>query len=89
MKSGLYHVQVNIQPENAGFYKELMGFLGWNILYEGEGILGVAGSNDASLWFVTQTKPAANDYDGPGTNHLGIGVEAQADVDTVVDYLRA
>jgi catechol 2,3-dioxygenase-like lactoylglutathione lyase family enzyme len=30
----------------------------------------------------------ANDYDGPGMNHLAIGTEAQADVDATVDYLR-
>ncbi len=88
MKSGLYHLQVNIQPQNVGFYRDLMGFLGWNTLYDGDGILGVGGSNNASLWFVTETKAVANDYDGPGTNHLGIGVDSQADVDTVGGYLK-
>lgn len=88
MKSGLYHVQVNIHPQNTGFYRDLMGFLGWNVLYDGDGILGVAGNNNASLWFVTETKDVANDYDGPGTNHLGIGVDSQGDVDTVVGYLK-
>lgn len=88
MKSGLYHLQVNIRPENAPFYKDLMGFLGWNVLYDGDGILGVAGNNNASLWFVSETKDIANDYDGPGTNHLGIGVDSQADVDEVVGYLK-
>lgn len=88
MKSGLYHVQVNIQPQNLPFYKDLTAFLGWNVLYEGDGMLGVAGSNGASLWFVPQMKAAANDYDGPGTNHLGIGVESQADVDSAAAYLK-
>lgn len=88
MKSGLYHVQVNIQPQNLPFYRGLMAFLGWSALYDGDGILGVAGSNNASLWFITETKAVTNDYDGPGTNHLGIGVESQADVDAVVGYLK-
>lgn len=88
MKSGLYHLQVNIDPANTAFYKELLAFLGWNTLYEGEGVLGMSGSNDASLWFVNKTSAATNDYDGPGMNHLGIGVESEADVDAAVEYIR-
>ena len=88
MNSGLYHVQINIQPQNLPFYKDLTAFLGWSVLYEGDGMLGVKGSNGASLWFVPQMNAAANDYDGPGANHFGIGVESQADVDTAAEYLK-
>ena len=70
------------------FYKDLMGFLGWDTLYEGDGMLGVGGTNGASLWFTPQSSAAANDYDGPGTNHLGIAMESQADVDAVAGYLE-
>ncbi len=89
MKSGLYHIQVNILPQNAPFYKDLMEFFGWKVLYDGDGTLGVSGSNGASLWFISETKDVANDYDGPGANHFGIGVEAQADVDAAADYLKS
>ena len=88
MESSLAHVQVNIRPENLGFYRELFGFLGWNTLYEAEGWLGVGGVNEASLWFVPETKSVANDYDGAGVNHLGISVGSQADVDAAAGYLQ-
>lgn len=88
MKSGLYHVQVNIRRENLPFYKELMSFFGWDVLYEDDNMLGASGSNKASLWFITETKDVANDYDGPGANHFGIGVESQGDVDAAAEYLQ-
>ena len=88
MKSQLGHMEVNISPANMPFYKDLMAFLGWDTLYEGEGILGVGGTNGASLWFTPQTKDVANDYDGRGVNHLGIAMESQADVDAVASYLE-
>ena len=51
-------------------------------------MLGVEGDNGVSLWFNGQVSRAQNDYDGPGTNHLGLGVGAQTDVDTAVAWLR-
>ena len=88
MQSHLAHTQLNIKPENASFYKELFGFLGWQVLFETDGITGVADKNGLSLWFFEQAKAISNDYDGPGMNHLGIGVSAQTDVDAVVNYLK-
>ena len=87
MQTSLYHLQVNVNPANAPFYKDLLTFVGWRILFEGDGVLGMAGGNAASLWFVPQMKDGPNDYDGPGVNHIAIGAEAQADVDTVAEYL--
>jgi catechol 2,3-dioxygenase-like lactoylglutathione lyase family enzyme len=88
MESSLAHLQVNIRPENLGFYRELFGFLGWNTLYEAEGMLGTGGKNGASLWFVSEVNGATNDYDGAGVNHLGVGVGSQADVDATGAYLQ-
>lgn len=88
MQTTLAHLQVNIDSANMGFYKELLGFLGWHTIYEGEGMLGVSAANDASLWFVPKLKHAGNDYDGPGTNHIGIGAQSQADVDAAATYLK-
>jgi catechol 2,3-dioxygenase-like lactoylglutathione lyase family enzyme len=87
MQTKLAHLQINVRPENLPFYKDLLSFLGWQSLYEGEGMLGVGDAGGASLWFVGQVHEAANDYDGPGMNHLGIGAASQADVDAVVEYL--
>jgi catechol 2,3-dioxygenase-like lactoylglutathione lyase family enzyme len=88
VQSQLAHLQVNVQPANMAFYKDLAAFLGWQTLYEGDGMLGVAGKDGASLWFAGGAKEVGNDYDGPGVNHLGIGTETQADVDAMVAYLK-
>ena len=87
MQTGLAHIQFNVQAANLPFYQDLMAFLGWHTIYAGEGMLGVVGTNDASLWFVGQVNDATNDYDGPGMNHLAIGAESQADVDAAAAYL--
>ena len=87
MQTHLAHIQLNVRPENMPFYKDLMGFLGWQPIYDGDGMLGVAGKNGESFWFIGQAKEVANDYDGPGVNHLGLGAPSQADVDAVAAYL--
>ena len=87
MQSALSHIQFNIDPSNIGFYKELLDFLGWKVIFEMEGMAGLQGKGDASVWFMPQAASAANDYDGPGMNHLGIGVESQSDVDEAARYL--
>lgn len=69
------------------FYKDLFGFLGWQTLYEAEGTIGLAGKHGESFWFIGEAKAVANDYDGPGVNHLGIAAESQADVDAAAAYL--
>ncbi len=88
MQTRLSHIQINVRPANISFYRDLMAFLGWQTLYDGEGMLGVGDTHGDSLWFTGQTKEVANDYDGSGMNHLGIGTETQADVDAAAAYLR-
>ena len=87
MQTHLGHILFNVRPDNMPFYKDLMAFLGWQTLYEGDGMLGVGGKNGESFWFGGQVKEVSNDYDGPGVNHIGIGTESQADVDAVAAYL--
>jgi catechol 2,3-dioxygenase-like lactoylglutathione lyase family enzyme len=87
-------MQVNVRPESMQFYADLLAFLGWNVIYDGPvppenvRMLGVGDSAGSSVWFIGQVNGAANDYDGPGMNHLGIGVESQTDVDAAVAYLK-
>ncbi|MGN6756135.1 MAG: VOC family protein [Thermomicrobiales bacterium] len=88
MQTQFSHLQLNVRPENVPFYKDLMAFLGWQTLFANEGMLGVAGKNGESLWFIGEVKEVSNDYDGPGMNHIGIGAAAQGDVDAVAAYLQ-
>ncbi len=87
MQTTLYHLQVNVRPENLQFYRDVMSFLGWTTLMDEDPFFGVAGSNGASLWFIGEVKDSPNDYDGPGVNHIGIGAQSQADVDATAAYL--
>jgi catechol 2,3-dioxygenase-like lactoylglutathione lyase family enzyme len=88
MRTSLAHIQFNVRPDNLPFYRDLMGALGWETLYDGDGVLGVAGSNGESFWFAGEVKESANDYDGPGVNHVAIGAPSSADVDAIAGYLR-
>jgi catechol 2,3-dioxygenase-like lactoylglutathione lyase family enzyme len=87
MRTRFAHLQLNVRPENLPFYRDLMAFLGWPAVYDGEDMLGVAGTAHDSLWFVTQMKNTPTDHDGLGLNHIGIGAESQAEVDQVAAYL--
>lgn len=86
MQTHLSHLQFNVQPGNLPFYNELFRFLGWSVLYDGDGMLGV-GAGQASIWLVGQVQSAIADYDGPGLNHLAIGTATQADVDAAAAFL--
>lgn len=88
MKSSLNHIQININYENILFYKDLMTFLGWSVIHDGEGIIGYMGQGEASIWFLKAQKDGQSDYDNPGVNHIGIKVESQKDVDDAAAYLQ-
>ena len=88
-QSSIGHLQINVDAKNVAFYKELFSFLGWSMLYDDPGGIGVGCAQGSSLWFVGGAKDVKNDYDGVGMNHLGISVKAQADVDETVAYLKA
>ncbi|MGI8552545.1 MAG: VOC family protein [Dehalococcoidia bacterium] len=88
MQTDLGHIQFNVRPANVPFYKGLMAFLGWQVLDDSDGTLGVAGRSGSSLWFVGEVKETSNDYDGPGMNHLAIAAQSQADVDAAAAYLK-
>lgn len=87
--SFLNHLQFNIDVKNRTFYKELMACLGWSVVHEDDTMLGFkSGEKHGSLWFLSMTGKVTTDYDQLGMNHVGIGVEKQADVDKVVDFLK-
>ena len=87
MQNSISHILFNIDPAHLPFYRDLLSFLGWDTIYDGDGMLGVGGKGGVSLWFGGQSTEVGNDYDGPGMNHLGIGAESQAEVDAAVSWL--
>jgi len=88
VKATVGHVQVNVDMQNLSFYKDFFTFLGWKILYEEPGMLGMEDEHKTSLWFTNPLKQVRNDYDGKGTNHFGFSVARQADVDETTAYLK-
>ncbi|HEX2979365.1 MAG TPA: VOC family protein [Anaerolineaceae bacterium] len=88
MKSNVGHLQININPQNFAFYKDLLAFMDWKVIYEDGDTLGMCSEEGPSLWFSPATKEQPNHYDGIGMNHLGIAVGEEADVDRAVTYLQ-
>jgi catechol 2,3-dioxygenase-like lactoylglutathione lyase family enzyme len=88
MQSSIGHIQIIVDPKNNAFYKDLLCFMGWSVWYDDPAMLGVGNAQGTSLWFSGPAKPASNDYDGVGMNHLGISVTSREDVDQVVAYLE-
>jgi catechol 2,3-dioxygenase-like lactoylglutathione lyase family enzyme len=87
IQSSVGHLVFAINAANAGFYKNLLTFLGWNAIFEHEGSAGFSDASKTSLWFMAGAKPIGNDYDGPGLNHFALAVPKQVDVDTAAKYL--
>lgn len=88
MKTKLGHLQFNVDAANLAFYKELGEFLGWDVLHEGEDVVGVGSDGGSSLWFNAPAAAASNDYDGPGMNHIAFQTETTGEVDEAVTFLR-
>ena len=89
MFAPLGHLQFNVQAENLPFYRDLMVFLGWNLIGDWPGMVGLGTIDGQSLWFSGDVKAVTNDYDGPGLNHLAFAASSIADVDAAVAYLQA
>jgi len=91
METSLDHLQLNVNPANLPFYRDLLEFLGWR-KHEFEienAYYGYVAPGGASIWLLGQAKDTANDYDGPGVNHVGISSKTQAGVDEAIAYLSA
>jgi len=88
MQTKFGHIEFFVDAANLPFYKDLLTFLGWSILYQGEKEVGGGAADGSSLWFIGKAKKVSNDYDGPGMNHLAFRTTTQAEVDETVAYLR-
>jgi len=88
MKSHFYHIQINIDYKNLEFYKKLMIFLGWSIIFETEKVCGFKSGKNGDLWFVNSPKKEVSDFDNLGINHLSISVEESKDVNKIANFLK-
>ena len=89
MKAPLGHIQFNVRQENLPFYRDLLVFLGWDLIGDWPGMIGLGSVEGQSLWFSGAATAVSNDYDGPGMNHLAFAAASIADVDAAVAYLQA
>ncbi|OAI40933.1 hypothetical protein AYO38_00695 [bacterium SCGC AG-212-C10] len=89
MNARIGHLTYNVRAANLPFYTNLLTFLELPTIYADDTMVGVAGKGGESLWFGTDGKDLANDYDGPGVNHLAFATETQGEVDLAVEYLKA
>jgi hypothetical protein len=80
MKSHFYHLQLNISFSHLPFYKDLMGFLGWSIIFETPDTIGFKSDRSGDVWFVDNMSTETLNYDKKGINHLSIRVEKQENV---------
>ncbi|MCK9496134.1 MAG: VOC family protein [Dehalococcoidia bacterium] len=93
MKGTLNHVEVHVSKpdETIPFYRELLLHLGWQVVSEWPGGLGVSDGN-ASLWFFPtpeELRAAGFNRDATGMAHIGIRVDSREEVDAFVsDYLQ-
>lgn len=88
MKSHLYHLQININYDHFHFYNSLMKFMGWNIIFEADGMCGYTSGTGGDLWFIKSDTNKETDYDNIGVNHISLRVETQKDVDDIKDFLE-
>ncbi len=89
MRTSLGHMQLNVAAANIPFYADLFAFMGWPVLHRGEGILGLTGAGEESVWFVSDdVKDIPYDHDGPGLNHIAFAAASVEDVDAAAAYLR-
>jgi catechol 2,3-dioxygenase-like lactoylglutathione lyase family enzyme len=88
MRSKFSHMQINVAPANIAFYKDLLSSLGWRVGHDDASAVELADDSRNSVWFIGAAKDVANDYDGPGLNHLAFDAASQAEVDAAAAFLR-
>ena len=88
MNSHFYHIQINIDFQNISFYKSMMEFMGWSVIFEGEDVCGYKSGTNGDLWFVKADHNQTTDYDAKGVNHISLRVEKMADIFEMKKYLE-
>ncbi len=63
--SDIDHLTFSFRPANASFYRDLLTFLGWRLMYDSPDTFGMTNGGALSLHFGPNTKDVANNYDAP------------------------
>jgi len=93
MKASFGHILINVSSKRKSFpfYKELLKYLGWEIIYEDSNYLG-ASSRPADLWFEETEPEYKKNYfhrKNTGINHFSFKVARKGDVDKFhQDFLK-
>lgn len=88
MDSYLYHLQINIDFQNIAFYKGLMEFMSWKVIFEKDDVVGYKSGTNGDLWLCKAGHNSVNDYDAKGVNHISIRVSDISNIDEVKEYLN-
>jgi len=65
-----------------------MEFMGWNVIFETDEVIGYKSDRNGDLWFCKTVKNAASDYDAKGVNHISLRVDTLSDVDEIKNHLE-
>jgi len=65
-----------------------MEFLGWEIIFTTDNIMGYKTEASGSLWFVNSNAKTYQNYDDIGLNHIAIRVDTKNDVDRISKYIQ-
>lgn len=93
MECFLYHLQINVSDSDRSFkfYKDLLGYVGYKVTYEGKEDLGMSNGR-TDLWFMqTPSGYKTNKYHrkNTGINHIALGVSSKEAVDNFCnDFLK-
>ena len=85
MKASLYHLELNVSDFelSAKFYKELLAYFDYKIIFENDSLLGL--TNDSTDFWIVRTPPEhlskSFHRKGPGLNHIAFRVFSNLDVD--------
>jgi catechol 2,3-dioxygenase-like lactoylglutathione lyase family enzyme len=81
VKGTFEHIGLNVSGQDtAVFYKEMLAYLEFDVVFEGEGFVGLT-DGEMSVWITPAQVEQDYDRDAVGLNHLGLHIGSVAEVD--------
>ncbi len=94
MNAHLEHIIINVSDPKKSFpfYKDLLGYFGYQVIMEAEDHLGMKKKGDVSFWFVlTDSEFIPNGFHrkNTGLNHFCFNMDSKEDIDKFTEeYLK-